>query len=1521
MNVSWSSLRSLNGSQHSAFEELVCQLARQERAPEGSQFRRLGAPDGGVEAYWELPNGDLWGWQAKFFNATPGNSQWAQIDESVKTALEKRSALTRLTVCVPLDRQDPLIPEQAWFMDQWKLHVKKWKKWAGARVVEFEFWGQHEILHRLSTEENRGRYSFWFDEESFSMRWFRDRLQETISNAGPRYTPEVNVKLPIAQALEGVGRTDAFFLALNHLLAQARKQYRKSANRAAREAASDEYQSLKEAMNRLAATIRQVPRNVDPIDWGAIRAACRAAAEAARACLSRIKKAQEENRAQAQSQRAPNQRAGGYGHDPLSGTDTELYRLHRELEAISSWTEEPAAEAAHVGALLVEGDAGTGKTHLLCDVAERRLDAGIPTVVLLGQHFRTGEPWTQLISQLGLSCGRDEFLGAMSAAAEAYGGRGLIAIDALNESEGKAFWAGHLPAMLTVIARFPWLALVVSVRSSYVDLIVPDGLVPARLPRVVHAGFADHELQATRVFFDYYGIERPSVPLMTPEFQNPLFLKLFCKGLKDAGLTQVPKGLEGVTRIFGFFLDNLNTKLSRPDQLDFNPKQRLVHEAMKALARELAKRSADWLPNADADSLVNSFLPGRTYEHSLFRRLLTEGALAEDRYFVPGSGASYTYEEGVRFSYERLADHLKAAHLLDEHLNAADPAASFGSGTPLGQLVADEYTCEVNSGLVEAFSIQLPERIGMELGEVVPGCADFHSVREAFVESIVWRNPASVLRSTLKHARKHALRYEGTFNAFIDALLTVATSPDHRFNADFLHKVLVTCELPERDACWSIYLVERLGEYEPSPAERLIEWAWHAAGGVEVRADIARLAATTLCWFLTSSDRVLRDRATKALVALLTWRLGVVKELVERFHAVDDPYVSERVYAVAYGCAMRSTDNEGIRSLAQSVYDFAFADGDPPPHILLRDYARGVIEVALDRGMEINGTLEYVRPPYRSNWPETIPTETDIEELEKSVGHEAGAWDIFRSLGKHGDFARYVIGTNSGQFDWLPHRLHEPMRRSRKQRYEDFVAALTLRQKQVFDRWEMTRSLAKSPDEVLSALKEKGSEITPSRLREMVEAGRSAFVNMLGRKKRERFFEDVLPYLEKPRTRGEDWFDLSQIQRWITSRVFTLGWTFERFGQFDRSVGNPDRMSHASERIGKKYQWIAYYEILARVSDNFVYRGDSWSEDEVETYESPAQISDGRNIDPSVTEASTPADRWKSTRRVWWAPVGVDDWHSDSNDAEWLKTGDSIPDVRALLEVGAADNESWLALNGFYTWEESADEDDEDDEDSDGLQGREVNLWVLSYLIPREHLDRWREWGNGLDLSNQHLAEPLKMTHVFVGEVPWSPVYRCLHPDAASAVSQYGFNSRYPSEMYLTTQEYMWERGYDNSIEDTIGFDLPSAYLMQEIPLRWNGQGRYTTPDGRLTAMDPSVLSEGPSVLLLRREELRRLLARKRLALLWIVSGEKNAYGKGRSQHRRDQEFLGRTHIKGVYALTADGTVEGDTGITFHPAG
>src|SRR5262245_10879447 len=94
---SFETLRSWRGSQPRAFEELAYQLLKDE-VPSGTHAIRTGNPDGGVEWYATLPNGEDHGWQAKHVHGI--DPLLADMTKSVKSVVINRPKLTRLTFVI-----------------------------------------------------------------------------------------------------------------------------------------------------------------------------------------------------------------------------------------------------------------------------------------------------------------------------------------------------------------------------------------------------------------------------------------------------------------------------------------------------------------------------------------------------------------------------------------------------------------------------------------------------------------------------------------------------------------------------------------------------------------------------------------------------------------------------------------------------------------------------------------------------------------------------------------------------------------------------------------------------------------------------------------------------------------------------------------------------------------------------------------------------------------------------------------------------------------------------------------------------------------------------------------------------------------------------------------------------------------------------------------------------------------------------------------------------------------------------
>jgi hypothetical protein len=1396
--IDFGQIREHAGSKHRGFEELVYQLIPTLEDIGSHEVVRHGTPDAGTEATVTFDDGSVWGWQAKYLFAFR-SGELNQLDKSFKTALAAHPALARYTFVLPYDLPSARPARGKSARQRFDEAKARWEDLAASegRSVEVTYVGESPLLNLLLQPEHAGRVRYWFDRLLFSAEWLSEKTELALRAAGPRYTPELNVELPIAFVFDGLGRTERFDEAFGRHVRALRTSRSYLSTRASatsltqrlRKRADDLYTR----MGRFIDDIEAVSvAGFDQPPWDELLRRVGELDNALDALSSDL-------RAGAAKQRERERKVPNAGERPAINPPSErttsfargLWQVEAALHDVAEFVRGDAARLVDVPRLFLTGAWGTGKTHLLCDVAERRNADGRPTVILLGQQISAAPPWPQLLEQLGLAnFSAEEFLGALDTAAETTGRRALLIIDAINEGKGAEVWPGHLRSFLARVAQFPRVALVMSCRDNYLDAVLPhepELTQPEDLGFVVvaHQGFVGEESRAIRTFFSHFKLKLPDFPLLIPEFSNPLFLKLLCQALSPQGQTTLPRGSAGFSFLFNQFLVAANSTLARANRCNYRESENLVQRAVAETAQVMLDRDEEWISIDEAERLTQALLPDRPWNSSLLHGLIVEGVFAQNRL---GDG------EVVHFSYQRLSDHLRAARLIDGHNPSSLQAA-------IAELTADRFRIYRHAGLLEALAVLLPERLNQELHELVP-LPQLDVIQEAFLASIIWRRldafPEGLALNYLNTIGRH--RYED--DRVLTTLLHVACVPDHPFNVELLHRNLARRSLAERDQWWTTHINH--SDPDTSVVYRIVDWALSEEQRIAAD-DAVVLCATTLAWFLTASDRPLRDKATKALVNLLRERANLVGLVLSRFREVDDPYVSERLYAAAYGVALAASDASALGQLAAFVFAEVFADREPPVHLLLRDYARGVIEAAAERNVLPHSVdLARLRPPYTSPWPLRPPSQESL-----AIRAPISDYSMLRASLTDGikDFAHYTVGSRVGHFEA---RNQAGRRRALRAGVESGDAALP------------NRSLPVPSDEAA---------------------------------------------------------------RWIFRRVLELGWTPQRFKEYDEHVKrlDYDRTRSRVERIGKKYQWIALYELLARLADHCQLL--SWWNGESPVYDGPWQIG-ARDADPSLIfePTETPFDR---TPRTWWAPIEVNVPRFADSKARnaWVVASADLASLEALLEVGDATGARFLVLQGYYGWREEVLPQFDSLFDS-----QKANFWlqIRSYFVSRDDFEPFCRWARERDWMGRWMPEGFETHEVFLGEWPW-------HPAAAEMRSLWRDIERRegaPGQVAPTSGSYSWSAEGDDSVSAGINACVPSAWLIDTLGLRWRARYlEFQDQAGRVVALDPSVTAEGPTACLVRADAFQPLLDDHRLALVWTFLGERLVIG---------DRFAPRATINGV---------------------
>lgn len=1512
MTLNWKNIRPLNGNQDKGFEELCCQLAR-DKKPIDAEFIRKGTPDAGVECFAILPTGDEWGWQSKFF-FTISNSQWSQIDKSVNSALAGHPKLVRYYVCLPIDLPDGRVEKSNSARHLWETHVLKWENWATRRNmrVEFVLWDSSLMLNDLVHPKHRGRVMFWFGSQGcFDDDWFQSNLERTIKSAGPRYSPELHVELPIARQFDAFGRTKEMVGRVKGTGEKIRESSRRI-----------QWWSDSECTPGLGSATEPLRRGIDalfcllddfserPIGSQGLRELVNSAAQIL-AAIDGVEAFLDGLAVPTQNSSNPASSEKESAYERTRARREMIHTLRILYGAVNSAAKLYEAEAvfAEVRWMVLTGEAGTGKTHLLCDVAMQRLKQRRPTVLLLGQAFTTTDsPARQTVSQLDLpACSLEELIGCLEAAAQAYKSRCLVLIDALNEGMGRQLWGAHLSAFLATVTQSEWLAVAVSIRTCYLDEIVPEDLL-ACAAHTSHQGFDEVQTEAARSFFRYHNLEFASAPVFSPEFSNPLFLKTLCRGLKEAGFHALPRGFHGITKVFNLYLTSLEKVLAK--RLDYHSKNTLVLKSLESFALATAEKKVTWLFLEEGQEVINRALPGRDYSKSLYKALVDEGLLME----------GLTYQEGIAsdtvcIAYERWADHLTARALLDRHLDNGHPAVAFRSGAPLDLLDKGSI---MPAGMIEALSIQLPERVGRELISLVPSGLHRPKLARAFLKSVVWRDPGACTPAMLALLNYYKTRVHPVMDDVWETLVVVATVPDHAVNIEYINRWLWAIPMADRDADWSV-AIHKAWDSDGS-IHHLVDWAWTLERESVIEEDSAWLASLTLCWCFTSSHRYLRDRATKAVVNLLNGRLNILCRIVAHFAGVNDLYVWERVLAVACGVTLRSNDRRGVERVAETVYQTVFASGKAPVHLLLRDYARSVIERAVNLGCSLTFELRSTCPPYVSEWP-LIPSKEEIEAIEGSweeIGRskpdeEWARHSIFRSV-EGGDFGRYVVGTNSWSTSWLSVDINEPRWKSVDIQIEEFIQALPRREQVLWALAERARkgmlraSFAAYPEIARSLSHEQidsiektagacsvGLEAAMQKLRASLDDSQAALL------------EELLINREKSGCNNAPRFDLHLIQRYVLKRVFELGWTVEHFGEFDRHYidrNRAGRSANKAERLGKKYQWIAYHEISALVADHFQY---------FDRYE-PAGLAMAyvgawqgrfRNLDPTCCDKSFPLKRKNSLFSSGeWTPVDYDNWENERAGKDWALDATDFPSLRSFFRVTDSRGVAWLNAFGVYLWERKHTPS----EDYEHAEHRKLWLKFHAFLVRASDAEALRQWTLKPDVVDQWIESDLPdVSRLFFGEHGVSEASRLLEH-----MYDRGTGWERPAgcsvEVFSIPVKYSDGPGdFDCSMDEHFCFRLPCAPLVRDWNLQWTGTGAdFANTEGVVVAIDPSAHNPGDNVLLLREDELLKYMNAQGLTMVWAVRAEKERIGP---EFRAEVQFW--TRFSGIFVLS-DGNFEGE---------
>lgn len=329
---------------------------------------------------------------------------------------------------------------------------------------------------------------------------------------------------------------------------------------------------------------------------------------------------------------------------------------------------------------LLTGPAGQGKTNFLCDFAERfLLRHEIPSAYITARNLsRIPAPdLTEVLCRLIFPpavLSLDEGLRALKAECEGRALPFVLVIDGLNEHPDIRTFAGQLEHMLEVLSKYPYVRVLMTCRSEFLEQrfgsLLSGPLAPYLHVSKAHGQrFDDAQFQELVArYFRFFKVRPSRVFSSVVSFlqRDVLMLRFFCEayGARGRDGAYVQPYVAGIYRdeIFRSYIEDKLGRAQRALLFDRSATQPLARQT--GLRRVLSLVAAHMLETGCFTDVPRDVVPAEL-DRELTALLDEELVLRHD--LGPASSMLSEPSEVLNFTFDEMRDFLLAQHLLNVH--------------------------------------------------------------------------------------------------------------------------------------------------------------------------------------------------------------------------------------------------------------------------------------------------------------------------------------------------------------------------------------------------------------------------------------------------------------------------------------------------------------------------------------------------------------------------------------------------------------------------------------------------------------------------------------------------------------------------------------------------------------------------------------------------------------------------------------------------------------------------------------
>lgn len=368
--------------------------------------------------------------------------------------------------------------------------------------------------------------------------------------------------------------------------------------------------------------------------------------------------------------------------------------------------------------------------------------------------------------------------------------------------------------------------------------------------------------------------------------------------------------------------------------------------------------------------------------------------------------------------------------------------------------------------------------------------------------------------------------------------------------------------------------------------------------------------------------------------------------------------------------------------------------------------------------------------------------------------------------------------------------------------------------------------------------------------------------------------------------------DIKNIYYYALNFIFyELGYSKGYFFEYDDKLRESYDRHYVkkTERIGKKYQWIAMYNILARLSDS--YKLELNFQEKIGKYYEGAWEPYVRDFDPTLNS------KIKANKNI--ININLPDYTqdefidfnaADSDIDNWVDDdGKMFQDFPKRLIHKDEFGIEWVTM--YFYQENKIKPPNPEEKSCLGFLCGEQWIWSHGSMYIADNSNKKITEKDLIDSNfiknDLDFNEVVNSYTLFSREYAWSPGYKSVF-DTIEEEKNKTFIKAVPASINV-----LWEEEYDASQEDTTSFIIPTGSIINEMGLYEKEIDGIYYCDNEIAALDLSILGNKHNELVIRKDIIDQYINKTKFELFWVVVGEKQYFlGNGDQKWRRREGYF-----------------------------